>query len=147
MEEWSNLAPSVQDQLLAHSQELSECQMPYKQITQQFPRRIDVDIEGGYCMAVPSEKVKDFASVSVSLDNYQCRTLLLHAAAGAEYCMLKLCYQHGNLYLDCAAKRHFATTVVIPNNPLWQKGFTYQGFHSTGVASLSSAKVTVREKR
>ncbi len=146
VDQWKQFPAQLQSELSDLSDQMLECEQKTSSYDVTSPDQIDVALEGGYCRAFPSKKIRAFLPHNLTVSNLQCRTVLLTVVEGKEYCLLKLCYRDGGLHIDCAATSHLATTVTIPFNSLWHEGFLYNGFHTNGLAALSSARVRIKSR-
>lgn len=125
----------------------------YKQFKQSKPHRmvysgpnLSVVIAHGTVMMPPFIKPQPYVATKFRITSGQCRNVRLASVDASDAVNVRVCYNGLVLMLDPShfdpAKRK--GTLRFSYNPMWKRGFTYNGVSSSGYVRLHNAAVTIK---
>lgn len=142
-QQWDSMTEAQREQMRAGYEQV---QREYKHISTVYAGPvIAVTMAGGTVMMPPFLQAQTYQPVNFEVKPGQCRRIYLDSTAGHRYVNLPACYDGLTLYLDPS---RYDTQLSYGSlrfnyNPMWKRGFSYQGMSSLGYVHLNKVNITI----
>lgn len=144
-QQWQSMNESQKQKLLNDYHEAHQnLEAKAKRTVYKGPE-IVVYLSGGKAMMPPFTEAYSFRPIQFEMKPGECHNLPLFSVDDAHHVQLSACYNGLTLILDPS---RYATSendgsLRFNYNPLWKRGFSYNGVSSSGYARLSKVSVTI----